>query len=125
MGIQKLFGQAIGLGASTVSTVSKTGAVVVDGVGDVVGGVGEVVGAGIGFVGATIGGIKLLGLTESSSTYQHEKFDEKHYFLIPDLSSEYEYSLYIMRVMTSVALLPQPNKNKAVMAINSRFMNPS
>jgi len=95
MGIKKLFGQAKDLGVSTVSTVTKTGAVV----GDVVGGVSDVVGAGMGFVGSTIDGIKLLGSTESSSTYQHEKFDEKHYFLIPDLSSEYEYSLYIMRCL--------------------------
>ena len=106
MGIKKLFGQAKSLGASTVSTVTKTGAAVgdaagavVDGVGGVVGGVSDVVGAGIGFVGATVDGIKLFGSTETSSTYQHEKFDEKHYFLIPDLSSEYEYSLYIMRCL--------------------------
>ncbi|NNC35886.1 MAG: hypothetical protein EX271_06960 [Acidimicrobiales bacterium] len=95
MGIKKWFGQAKGLGASTVSTVTKTSAVV----GDVVGGVGGVLGAGIGFVGATIDGIKLFGSTENSSTYQHEKFDEKHYFLIPDFTSEYEYSLYIMRCL--------------------------
>lgn len=106
MGIKKFLGRAKNLGASTVSTVTKTGAVVgdaaglvIDGVGDVVGGVGDVVGAGIGFVGSTIGGIKLFGSTENASVYQHEKFDEKHYFLIPDLSSEYEYSLYIMRVL--------------------------
>jgi hypothetical protein len=95
MGIKKWFGRAKGLGASTVSTVSKTGNIV----GGAVGGVGDVVGAGIGFVGSTIGGIKLFGSTENSSIYEHEKFDEKHYFLIPDLSSEYEYSLYIMRVL--------------------------
>ena len=106
MGIKKWFGQAKGLGASTVSTVTKTGAVVGDAAGlvvgsvsDVVNGVGGVVGAGIGFVGATVGGIKLFGSTENSSTYQHEKFDEKHYFLIPDYSSEFEYSLYIMRCL--------------------------
>lgn len=99
MSIKKWIGRAKGLGVSTVSTVTKTGTVVVDGVGDVVGGVGDVVGAGIGFVGSTIGGIKLFGSTENSSSYEHEKYDEKHYFLIPDLSSEYEYSLYIMRCL--------------------------
>lgn len=99
MGIKKWIGRAKGLGVSTATTVTKTGTVVVDSFGNMVGGVGDVVGAGIGFVGATIDGIKLFGSTENSSTYQHKKFDEKHYFLIPDLSSQYEYSLYIMRCL--------------------------
>ncbi len=59
----------------------------------------EVIGSGVGFVTETIGNTKIFGSTESSDSYDSEKTDEKHYFLIPDRLSEFGYSLYTMRCL--------------------------
>ena len=59
----------------------------------------DALGAGVGFVKATVGQTWLFGSTESSSSYDHERTDEKHYFLIPDRRLEVGYSLYVMRCL--------------------------
>ncbi|MHB8955403.1 MAG: hypothetical protein ACYC4U_20690 [Pirellulaceae bacterium] len=57
----------------------------------------DAVGAGVGFVKSAIGPAWLFGSTETSSSYDDDRVDEKHYFLIPDRRSDAGYSLYVMR----------------------------
>ncbi len=57
------------------------------------------VGAGVGFVRSMVGRVSLFGSTESSTSYEHEQLDEKHYFLIPDRRSATAYSLYVLRCL--------------------------
>lgn len=58
---------------------------------------------GYGLLRSTIGGIPFLGKTASSKSYDHAKYDERHYFLVPDPSKDSEvpdaYSLYVMRCL--------------------------
>ena len=54
---------------------------------------------GVGFVQAAVGSLSLFGSTEHSDSYDHERVDEKHYFLIPDRRSENDYALYVMRCL--------------------------
>ena len=54
---------------------------------------------GVGLVSATLQGIPFFGSTTTSDEYDHNKVDEKHYFLIPDRLSEQGYSLYVMRCL--------------------------
>lgn len=58
-----------------------------------------VLGAGVGYAREAVGGAWLLGSTETSSSYDHDQVDEKHYFLTPDRRSELRYSLYTMRCL--------------------------
>jgi hypothetical protein len=81
MDISKWIGQAKDLGYSALSMASGA------------------VGAGLGYVKTAIGSAWLFGSTETSSSYDHDRFDEKHYFLIPDRLSEVGYSLYVMRCL--------------------------
>ena len=81
MDISKWISQAKDLGYSTLSQAS------------------DALGAGMGFVKATIGGAWLFGSTETSSSYDHDRVDEKHYFLVPDRRSSAGYSLYVMRCL--------------------------
>lgn len=52
---------------------------------------------GVGLLQSSLGGIPFFGATATSISYDHTKFDEKHYFLIPDTASDDGYSLYVMR----------------------------
>ncbi len=81
MDISKWIGQAKDLGYSALAMASGA------------------VGAGLGYVKTAIGSAWLFGSTETSSSYDHDRFDEKHYFLIPDRLSEVGYSLYVMRCL--------------------------
>ena len=54
---------------------------------------------GVGLVSATLQGIPFFGSTTTSDEYDHNKVDEKHYFLIPDRLSDQGYSLYVMRCL--------------------------
>ena len=67
MDLSKLFEQALGLGHAAFAKAA------------------DVVGAGVGYVRETVGSIELFGSTEASDTYGAQKFDEKHYFLVPCL----------------------------------------
>lgn len=81
MDISKWIGQAKDLGYAALSQAS------------------DAIGAGGGFVKSALGQGWLLGSTETSSSYDDDKVDEKHYFLIPDRRSEHGYSLYVMRCL--------------------------
>lgn len=59
----------------------------------------EALGAGVGFVKTAVGRAWLFGSTETSSSYDRDRMDEKHYFLIPDRRSDVGYSLYVMRCL--------------------------
>ena len=52
---------------------------------------------GFGVLQSSLGGIPFFGATATSKLYDHTQFDEKHYFLIPDATSDDGYSLYVMR----------------------------
>ena len=74
-------GTALGLGETLYSSVSG------------------VLDTGVGLVSSTLQGIPFFGSTTTSNEYDHTKVDEKHYFLIPDQSSDQGYSLYVMRCL--------------------------
>lgn len=57
------------------------------------------VGAGVGFVQTQINKYGFFGSTETSTSYETETVDEKHYFLIPNHGQELGYSLYTMRCL--------------------------
>ena len=57
------------------------------------------VGAGVGYVQSNLPRSWLFVSTESSSSYETAKVDEKHYFLIPDRRTSERYSLYTMRCL--------------------------
>jgi hypothetical protein len=59
----------------------------------------QVIGGGIGFVRAAVGRMTVFGSTETSTSYDADRVDEKHYFLIPDRRSEAGFSLYSMRCL--------------------------
>ncbi|MBM3963857.1 MAG: hypothetical protein FJ308_02145 [Planctomycetes bacterium] len=59
----------------------------------------EALGAGVGFIKTSVGRAWLLGSTETSFSYDRDRFDEKHYFLIPDRRSDVGYSLHVMRCL--------------------------
>jgi len=54
---------------------------------------------GVGLLKSTLGGIPFFGSTASSKDYDHTKFDEKHYFLVPDKTSDEGFALYIPRCL--------------------------
>ena len=54
---------------------------------------------GVGVLKSTMGGIPFLGKTASSASYDHEKIDERHYFLVPDPSDPEKFSLCITRCL--------------------------
>ena len=58
-----------------------------------------VVGAGVGYVKSSIGKASVFGSLESSSLYDEDKTDERHYFLIPDRRTEVGHSLYVLRCL--------------------------
>lgn len=84
--IGKVLNPALGLGEALLS-----------GVGDTFDKVTETFETGIGLLQSTLGGIPFFGSTATSKSYDHTKFDEKHYFLIPDSQSEDGFSLYVLR----------------------------
>ncbi len=75
----QLGGSVLGLGEGLVSAV------------------GGALDNGVGLVTATVQGIPFFGSTTTSTDYDHTKVDEKHYFLVPDQTSEQGFSLYVMR----------------------------
>lgn len=81
MNISKWIDQARELGTSTISQAL------------------DALGSGVGYVTSTLSSAMVFGSTEESSSYDHLKVDEKHYFLIPDRRSESGYSLYVMRCL--------------------------
>ena len=81
MDITKWIHQAKDLGFSALSQASSA------------------LGSGVGFVKSAIGQAWLFGSTESSSSYDYERVDEKHYLLMPDRRSDTGYSLYVMRCL--------------------------
>lgn len=85
-GIGSVLSPAVGLGETLLSGVS--------GAFDKVTGTFE---TGAGVLQGSLGGIPFFGATATSQFYDHTKFDEKHYFLIPDSASDDGYSLYVMR----------------------------
>lgn len=84
--IGTILNPAAGLGDTLISAVS--------GAFDKVTGTFE---TGFGVLRSTVGGIPFFGATTTSKLYDHTKFDEKHYFLIPDTDAEDGYALYVMR----------------------------
>lgn len=62
----------------------------------VVGGL-DVAGAGVGYVTDWVGNLRLFGSTQTSGADQ--KFDERHYLLIPDKRNEDGYSLAVTRCL--------------------------
>lgn len=59
----------------------------------------EMLGAGTGYLKSSLGNTWLLGSTAASSDYDHQKFDERHYFLIPFHLAEAHYSLHVTRLL--------------------------
>ena len=84
--IGRVLNPALGLGEALLSGVGDTF--------DKVTGTFE---TGFGLLQSTLGGIPFFGSTATSKSYDHTKFDEKHYFLIPDSQSEDGFSLYVLR----------------------------
>lgn len=62
----------------------------------VAGGLG-IAGTGVGYVTEFVGNLRLFGTTATSESDQ--KYDERHYFLVPDLRSDDEYSLVVTRCL--------------------------
>lgn len=54
---------------------------------------------GVGLLKSTLGGIPFLGRSARSASYDHEQIDERHYFLIPDVSNPEEFSLCLTRCL--------------------------
>ncbi len=84
--IDAVLNPAMGLGETLLS-----------GVGDAFDKVTGTFDTGVGVLKSSLGGIPFFGATATSKFYDHAQFDEKHYFLIPDKTSEDGYSLYVMR----------------------------
>lgn len=61
----------------------------------------QTIGAGYGYVSESVGSLWLFGSTESSDSYDADRYDEKHYFLVPYRLSEIGCSLYSMRCLPS------------------------
>ena len=62
----------------------------------VAGGLG-IAGAGVGYVTELVGNLRLFGSTTTSNA--ERKFDERHYFLVPDSRSEDGHSLVVTRCL--------------------------
>lgn len=62
----------------------------------IAGGLG-IAGAGVGYVSELVGNLRLFGSTTTSK--KEQKFDERHYFLVPDRRSEDGYSLVVTRCL--------------------------
>jgi hypothetical protein len=56
-----------------------------------------IAGAGVGYVTELVGSLRLFGSTTVSDPEQ--KFDERHYLLVPDKRSEDGYSLVVTRCL--------------------------
>lgn len=83
-----LLNPALGLGESLRS-----------GVGDAFDKVTESFDTSVGLLQDSLGGIPFFGATATSKAYDHTTFDEKHYFLIPDIAADDGFSLYVMRCL--------------------------
>lgn len=59
----------------------------------------NIFGTGVRYAKASIGQTALFASTETSSSYDAQQVDEKHYFLVPDRRNEFRYSLYTMRCL--------------------------
>lgn len=55
--------------------------------------------SGVGLLKSTLGAIPFFGKTSVSDSYDHEKFDERHYFLIPDPEDTEKFSFQITRCL--------------------------
>jgi len=55
--------------------------------------------SGVGLVRSSLGGIPFLGKTASSKSYDHARYDERHYFLVPNVTDAEKFSLYVMRCL--------------------------
>jgi len=55
--------------------------------------------SGVGLLKSTLGGIPFFGRTSVSDSYDHAKYDERHYFLIPDPNDQEKYSFCITRCL--------------------------
>ncbi len=69
------------------------------GVGEAFEKVTETFDTGVGLLQDTLGGVPFFGAMATSETYDHKSYDEKHYFLIPDVGSVEGYSIYVMRCL--------------------------
>ncbi len=54
---------------------------------------------GVGLLRSTIGGIPFFGKNAVSNSYDHEQYDERHYFLIPDPDDPEKFSFCITRCL--------------------------
>lgn len=54
---------------------------------------------GVGLLKSTLGGIPFLGRTATSKSFDHTKYDERHYFLVPEPENPEKYSLCITRCL--------------------------
>ena len=83
--------------SAAAKPVVGLGDAVLSGVGDAFDKVTATFDTGVGVLRSHLGGIPFFGSTATSKFYDHKKFDEKHYFLIPDKAMDDGYSLYVMR----------------------------
>lgn len=60
---------------------------------------GKMIEGGAGFVTTTLGNVPFFGSLETATDYDHERFDEKHYFLIPVPDNEDGFAVYVMRCL--------------------------
>ena len=84
---------------SVLNPAKNVGENLISGVGDAVDKVAGTFDTGVGLLQDTLGGIPFFGAAATSKAYDHTAFDEKHYFLIPDIASDEGYSLYVMRCL--------------------------
>ena len=55
--------------------------------------------SGVGLLKSTLGSIPFFGKTSVSDSYDHEKTDERHYFLIPHTNDPEKFSFHITRCL--------------------------
>ena len=60
---------------------------------------GKMIEGGAGFVTTTLGAVPFFGSLETATDYDHERYDEKHYFLISVPESETGFAVYVMRCL--------------------------
>ena len=66
---------------------------------DIISQIGKIVDGGAGIVNSTIDNIPFFGSVETSIQYDHQKYDEKHYFLIPSPKSKRGFVVYVIRAL--------------------------
>jgi len=84
---------------SVLNPAQNLGENLLSGVGEAIDKVSGTFGTGVDLLQDTLGGLPFFGSTATSKAYDHTVYDEKHYFLIPDKSSDEGYSLYVMRCL--------------------------